>query len=73
MTGKIRSATIGINFDENLVPISMGLVGFSDKMYEDSGTVIDRILSFGSKTTIIKLCVTCTSVLTIRNRQSVRR
>lgn len=49
MTGKIRSATIGINFDENLVPISMGLVGFSDKMYEDSGTVIDRILSFGSK------------------------
>ncbi|MDE8718808.1 DNA mismatch repair protein MutS, partial [[Eubacterium] siraeum] len=49
MTGKIRSATIGINFDENLVPISMGLVGFSDKMYEDSGTVIDRNLSFGSK------------------------
>ena len=49
MTGKIRSATIGINFDENLVPISMGLVGFSDKRYEGNGTVIDRILSFGSK------------------------
>ncbi len=51
MNGKIRSALVAVNFNENLLPVSAGLVSISDKMYEDGGTVIDRIISLGSKNT----------------------
>lgn len=49
ITGKIRSATIAVNFDENLNPVEAGLIAVSDKLYEDQGTVFDRIISIGSK------------------------
>lgn len=49
MTGKIRSAMIAVNFDENLVPTAAGLVSVSDESWNDAPSVIDRILSFGSK------------------------
>ncbi len=49
LTGKIRSATVAINFDENLTPVSFGLLGYSDKLFEGQGTVFDRIISLGAK------------------------
>lgn len=49
MTGKIRSATIAVNFDENLVPVAAGLVGVSEESWNDAPSVFDRIMSFGAK------------------------
>ncbi len=49
LAGKIRSATIAVNFDENLTPVSFGLLGYSDKLFEGQGTVFDRIISLGAK------------------------
>jgi DNA mismatch repair ATPase MutS len=49
MTGKIRSVTVAVNFNENLVPISVGLAGISDKSWESSPSVFDRIISLGAK------------------------
>lgn len=49
LTGKIRSATVAVNYDENLSPTSFGLVSISEKQYEGQGTVFDRIISLGSK------------------------
>lgn len=47
MNGRIRSVTIAVNFDEGLLPVSVGLVGFSDKEYEPAPTLLDRIVNFG--------------------------
>lgn len=49
MTNKIRSATIAVNFNENLVPVSIGLVDVSADSWESAPSVIDRIISLGAK------------------------
>ena len=49
MKGRIKSIVVAINLDENLVPISAGLVELCDKEYTQKPTVLDRIIYHGAK------------------------
>lgn len=43
VSGKIRSVTVAINFSEDMKPVSVGVVGFSDKPAGEKPSVFDRL------------------------------
>ena len=45
---RIRSVTVGINLDENLVPVSAGVIEYSSKRFAAKPSLFDRILYRGS-------------------------
>ncbi len=46
---KIKSVTVAINFDERMVPISAGIVGYSDTEYIEKPSVFEKLLYMNAK------------------------
>ncbi len=46
---RIKSVLVAINLNEDLIPVSAGLVEISDKEYTQKPTVLDRIIYRGAK------------------------
>ncbi len=46
---RIRSVTVAINLNENLVPVSAGIIDYSDQKYILKPSLIDKILYRGAK------------------------
>jgi hypothetical protein len=46
---RIRSVTVGINFDENMLPVSAGIISFSKETVDEKPSFIDRLLYSGSR------------------------
>lgn len=49
LKSRIRSVTVAINFDEEMTPISAGIVGCSDTEYIEKPTVFEKLLYFNAK------------------------
>lgn len=49
LKNRIRSITVAINLNENLVPVSAGIVDYSDQKYCLKPSLFDRILYRGAK------------------------
>lgn len=49
LKNRIRSITVAINLNENLVPVSAGIVDYSDRKYIAKPSLFDRILYHGAK------------------------
>lgn len=49
LKNRIRSVTVAINLNENLVPVSAGIVDYSDRKYCLKPSLFDRILYRGAK------------------------
>ena len=49
MDKRIRSITVAINLDENMVPSSAGIVDISDEPYTPKPSVLERIIYRGAK------------------------
>jgi len=47
--GRIKSVVVAINLDDELVPVSAGLIEISDKEYTKKPTMLDRIIYHGAK------------------------
>lgn len=46
---KIKSVTVAINFDERMVPVSAGIVGYSDTEYIEKPSVFEKLLYMNAK------------------------